>query len=37
MTNTVGDIFNWLVNTPLLEIVAWIVIPSAANFDLMYD
>ena len=36
MTITVGDIFNWLVNTPLLIIVAWIVIPAAAIFALMF-
>ena len=33
---TIKDIFNWLVNTPILEIVAWIVIPAAAIFALMF-
>ena len=33
---TLNDIFNWLVNTPIVEIIAWIVIPAAAFFAIIF-
>jgi len=33
---TLKDIFNWFINTPILEVVLWVGLPVIAFFILMF-